>query len=104
TLVADVRVEYEHTSYQTAEEALASILQDTDLKYKFYDQRFVILYKENAEGLESLRKMSHHLDGLISEGEKTIKAAPKTEVRAVALLSNPAYISSIKPVVFSVSG
>src|SRR5690554_5241632 len=51
TLVADVRVEYEYTSYQNAEEAISAILRGTELKYKFYDQRFVILYKENAEGL-----------------------------------------------------
>ena len=65
TLVADVKVEYEHRAYSSAEEAIASILQGTELRYKFYDQRFVILYREDAEGLESLKKMSQHLEGLI---------------------------------------
>src|SRR5690606_7839449 len=57
TLVADVQVEYTHQSYASAEDAIAAILKGTQLRYQFYDQRFVILYREDAEGLESLKKM-----------------------------------------------
>lgn len=104
TLVADVRVEYKHASYQSAEDAIATILHGTQLKYKFYDQRFVILYKEDAEGLESLRKMSHHLDGLISEGEKSFNETPKPEVKTVPLLINQNLSRTIMPITFSVEG
>src|SRR5690606_18051601 len=76
TLVSDVTVEYLHKTYRSAEAAIANILEDTNLKYKFYEQRFVILYKDDADGLESLKKMSHHLDGLIIEGEKTMVSSP----------------------------
>lgn len=72
TLVSDVTVDYEENTYSTAEEAISHILRGTNLKYKFYDQRFVILYQEDEEGLESLKKMSHHLDGLIHERENTV--------------------------------
>src|SRR5690625_744737 len=60
TLVSDVEVEYENMTHSSAEEAISYILKGTNLKYKFYDRRFVILYREDAEGLESLRQMSRH--------------------------------------------
>ncbi len=104
TLVADVKVEYEHAAYGSAEEAIANILEDTDLKYKFYDQRFVILYKEDAEGLESLKQMSRHLEGLINEGEKTVVSAPKRTIRSVPKLSTRSLSRTIAPIAFSVEG
>ncbi len=104
TLVADLHVEYEQAAYESAEEAIAKILENTDLKYKFYDQRFVILYKKDAEGLESLKKMSRHLDGLISEGEKTAAAAPIRKVRTVPRLTSSLMLKTIKPIAFAVEG
>ena len=70
TLVAKVEVQYEQALYSSAEDAIARILNGTGIKYQFYDRRFVILYKDDASGLESLRQMSKHLNGLISQGEK----------------------------------
>src|SRR5690625_293457 len=104
TLVSDVEVEYEDRSYSSAEEAISYILKGTNLKYKFYDHRFVILYKEDDEGLESLRQMSRHLDGLISEGERTMTAAPKREIRAVPRLSSRFISKEIQRVAFTVEG
>src|SRR5690606_31062954 len=100
TLVADVKVEYEYAAYGSVEDAIANILEDTNLKYKFYDQRFVILYKADAEGLESLRKMSRHLDGLISEGEKTMVSVPKRKLRTVPKLSTKALSKAIDLIAF----
>src|SRR5690625_1915258 len=104
TLVSDVEVEYEDRSYSSAEEAISYILKGTNLKYKFYDHRFVILYKEDAEGLESLKQMSRHLDGLISEGEKTITSAPKREIRAIPTLSSKFLSREIQRIAFTVEG
>ncbi|WP_236980363.1 SusC/RagA family TonB-linked outer membrane protein [Membranihabitans maritimus] len=70
TLVSNIKVHYEKRNYSSAEEAISRILEGTKLTYKFYDHRFVIIYKNNEEGLESLKKMAKHLDGLISDGEK----------------------------------
>src|SRR5690625_1615607 len=104
TLVSDVEVEYEDRSYSSAEEAISYILKGTNLKYKFYDRRFVILYREDAEGLESLKQMSRHLDGLISEGERTITSTPKREIRAVPRLSSQLLSREIRRVAFTVEG
>src|SRR5690625_4130914 len=104
TLVSDVEVEYEDRSYSSAEEAISYILKGTNLKYKFYDHRFVILYKEDAEGLESLKQMSRHLDGLISEGERTMTAAPKREIRAIPTLSSKFLSREIQRIAFTVEG
>src|SRR5690625_2478266 len=104
TLVSDVEVEYEDRSYSSAEEAISYILKGTNLKYKFYDRRFVILYREDAEGLESLRQMSRHLDGLISEGERTITSAPKREIKAIPRLSSKLFSREIQRIAFTVEG
>lgn len=73
TLVSNIKVHYNKEGHHSAEEAIARILKGTELTYKFYDQRFVIIYKNDAEGLESLKKMAHHIDDLISDGEKARK-------------------------------
>src|SRR5690625_4863848 len=104
TLVSDVEVEYEDRSYSSAEEAISYILKGTNLKYKFYDHRFVILYKEDAEGLESLKQMSRHLEGLISEGERTMTSAPKREIRAIPTLSSKFLSREIQRIAFTVEG
>lgn len=103
-LVTDVKVEYTHESYGSAVEAISHILRGTNLKYKFYDQRFVILYTEDAEGIESLKKMSQHLEGLISEGEKTIAATPIRKNRAIPFLKNEIISRPIAPITFTVQG
>src|SRR5690606_12091284 len=104
TLVADLKVEYKHQSYASAEDAIAAILKGTQLKYQFYDQRFVILYKEDAEGLESLKKMSRHLEGLISEGEKSIEAAIPRKVDVVTRLASRSISRTIQPFAMTVEG
>lgn len=104
TLVADLRVEYEHSAFGSAEAAIANILKGTDLKYKFYDQRFVILYQENAEGIESLKQMSRHLEGLISLGEKSVANTSKREARIVPKLLSRMITKSIMPMTFSLQG
>lgn len=104
TLVSDVTVEYDDWTYTSAEEAISHILEGTDLNYKFYDQRFVILYRSDAEGIESLKKMSEHLDGLINEGEQNINSSPRTMVRAIPKLPGRIPAKSINRITFSVEG
>src|SRR5690625_2717071 len=56
-LVKDIMVEYETREDIPVEEAISGVLSGTDLKFKLYDQRFVILYQDDARGLESLKTM-----------------------------------------------
>lgn len=104
TLVSKVEVQYEQSLYSSAEDAISRILKGTGLKYQFYDRRFVILYKDDASGLESLRQMSKHLNGLISEGEKEIAATKKNDLLAISRLPTRSILKAIPPVAFSIEG
>lgn len=69
TLVKDIRVSYQKSTDKSIEEVVANVLVGTDLHFKFYDQRFVILYRKDREGLESLKQMMSHFDKIIKAGE-----------------------------------
>ena len=104
TLVSKMEVQYEQALYSSAEDAISRILKGTGLKYQFYDRRFVILYKDDANGLESLRQMSKHLNGLISEGEKKMSTTTKHNMLAVSRLPTQPILKTIPRVAFSVEG
>lgn len=103
-LVKGIRVQYEAHEDMTVKEVITEVLKRTGLKFKLYDQRFVILYKDNAEGFESLKQMSKHLDGLISEGEQSAISAPKAQTQAVARLMPRYQTRPVSRVSFSVEG
>ncbi len=104
TLVSKVEVQYEQALYNSAEDAISRILRGTGLKYQFYDRRFVILYKDDAKGLESLKQMSKHLNGLISEGEKKMDSTAKNDMLTVTRLPTQSILKTIPRVAFSVEG
>lgn len=104
TLVAKVEVQYERALYSSAEDAISRILKGTGLKYQFYDRRFVILYKDDANGLESLRQMSKHLNGLISEGEKKMSTTTKHDMLTITRLPSQSILKTIPRIAFSVEG
>jgi TonB-linked SusC/RagA family outer membrane protein len=104
TLVSKMEVQYERALYSSAEDAISRILKGTGLKYQFYDRRFVILYKDDASGLESLKQMSKHLNGLISEGEKKMFSTAKHDLQAVTRLPSQSILKTIPRVAFSVEG
>src|SRR5690606_35849285 len=60
--------------------------------------------KEDAEGLESLKKMSRHLEGLISAREKNVASAPNRGLYTVPKLTTALMPRAIAPIAFSVEG
>jgi len=81
TLVADIKVHFDEFAYEKVEDAISGVLSGTDLAYKLYDRRYVIIYEVGNDGLQSLKNMAKHLDGLISDGERSKKEANiKSEV------------------------
>ncbi|HLU92704.1 MAG TPA: STN domain-containing protein, partial [Membranihabitans sp.] len=61
-IVKDLTVHYESEKVQSLEEAVHAILEGTDLQYKLFDERFVIIYKKDLEGIRSIRKMVSHME------------------------------------------
>src|SRR5690606_17748477 len=72
TLVSDIKVNYDRRENENVEEAVSGILKGTKLNYKLFNQRYMIIYKNDEEGMKSLRKMSGYLDQLIRIEEKSI--------------------------------
>ncbi|WP_236970200.1 SusC/RagA family TonB-linked outer membrane protein [Membranihabitans marinus] len=70
TLVKDMKVHYVKKDGLTVEQAVSGVLEGTNLHFKFYDQRFVILYKNDKQGLESLKEMMKHFGDIIQKGEE----------------------------------
>lgn len=67
-LVQDIKVQYETRKDQSVEAAISGVLSGTDLKFKLYDQRFVILYQNDKKGLESLKELVKHFEHIIADG------------------------------------
>src|SRR5690625_1509208 len=55
-VVADVEVDYESGQYEKVEDALQSVFSQTHLKYEIFDQRYVAVYRQDREGVESMKK------------------------------------------------
>src|SRR5690606_993610 len=69
-IVKDLTVHYESEKVQSLEEAVHAILEGTDLEYKLFDERFVIIYKKDLGGIRSIRKMVSQMDKIAAEDEK----------------------------------
>src|SRR5690606_20674788 len=60
--------------------------------------------KEDADGLESLRMMSKHLESLIDKGEKSLIGLQRDEERTVPKLKNSIVNSKIQRIAFNIEG
>ncbi|MEX2564839.1 MAG: carboxypeptidase-like regulatory domain-containing protein, partial [Cyclobacteriaceae bacterium] len=89
-LVSNINVHYERKENKNVEEAVSNILKETNLSYKLFNQQFLVIYKNDEEGLQSLRKMSKYLEKLINDEEKAIfkqkKVTPQIKYSHPSLL------------------
>ncbi len=103
-LVEGIMVDESFREYSTVENAVEYVLQKTTLKYRIIQQQYVIIYKSDAEGMESLRQMSRHLDGLISEGEQMMEVPTRPVARTVEVLPERTARQPLAPLEYSISG
>lgn len=103
-LVEGIMVDETFRDYNTVENAVEYVLQKTSLKYRIIQEQYVIIYKSDAEGMESLRQISRHLDGLISEGEQQMEKPARAETRPVPVLPERLVKTELAPPEFSVVG
>lgn len=75
-IVENVRVEhYQPEDYATADDALRNVLKDTELKYVTLEMRYMVIYRDDAEGMKSLQKMIGVIEQII-EQNKERRAVP----------------------------
>ncbi|GAA5219443.1 TonB-dependent receptor [Membranihabitans marinus] len=69
-MVENLTVHYDANKVNTLEEAIDHILEGTNLFYKLFDKRFVIIYSKDLEGIRSMKKMMAHMQEILSQDEK----------------------------------
>src|SRR5690625_6705297 len=81
-IVADIEVDYDSGQYQKVEDALHSVFSQTHLKYEIFDRRYVAVYRQDREGVESMKKMVSHFQEVISSSENAILRSERKIGRA----------------------
>lgn len=70
-IVEGVKVEYyQPETYKNVEEALGKALENTSLKFVMLEMKYVIIYRDDAAGMESLQQMVKVLQSIIDEKKK----------------------------------
>ncbi len=62
-----IRKRYSPESYKNINEALSSVLRETNLKFQVLDMKYVILYRDDQKGMESLQRMITVLQEIIDQ-------------------------------------
>ncbi|GAA5222034.1 TonB-dependent receptor [Membranihabitans marinus] len=100
-LIDNVKVNYNEEDADNVNEAISGILKGTRIHFKIFDNRYVILYKRDPEGLQSLQKMVDHFQEILASDKKISKA----ERQVVKYLNNRDHYNLMsKKLVMNVSG
>ncbi|GAA5221321.1 TonB-dependent receptor [Membranihabitans marinus] len=75
SLVKNVKVNYEEIGQSVSEE-LSLLLAGTDLHFKIFESRFVIIYKLDKQGISSLRSMVEHFSEIIAKDDSRTNFKP----------------------------
>lgn len=100
-IVANISVEYEKGGYNSVQDALKAVFSQIDLHYQIFDNRYVAVYQDTEKGIESMKKMIAHFQGIVDENENKTrpivkKMQPLTQRSLLEVRS--------KRLVFSISG
>ncbi len=90
SLVQEITVEFESSTQNSLEEAMEQVLIGTNLRYRIHEDKFVIIYKSDREGISSLKKMAQHLDELIvqEESKNTMASRSVQKLEPISSISN----------------
>lgn len=71
-MVSDMKVKYNAEEFETVDAAISSVIGQTNLKYQIFDKRYVAVFRDTKEGVESLKKMIAHFQGIVDRKEKEV--------------------------------
>lgn len=88
-VVENIRVNhYQPEEYQNAKEALEYALHGTHLKYVTLEERYMIIYRDDQEGMESLQKMIGVMEQIIERNKSSRKIAEVRQLSRARPLDN----------------
>lgn len=67
SIATDIKVEYDSDKHQSLEEVLDFVLRNTNLGYRIFDHRFVVVFQNSDQGIETLKEMIGHVQGFVDE-------------------------------------
>ena len=104
TLVSSVKVNYESDQSRKMEDALAYVFNQTDLKFRIFDQRYVAVYRESEEGVQSLKKMINHFQDIVDKQVVTKSTRPGIQPTKTLTRTFQQKLLESKALVYSVEG
>src|SRR5690606_18231373 len=103
-IVSDIKVQYEPEQFENVDAAIASILKETNLKYQIFRQRYVVLYKNDQEGIESLKEMIQHFQMIVDDREDIVLERQKRKPSPKLVRTLPQDILVDRALSFSIGG
>src|SRR5690606_19246283 len=103
-IVSDITVRYEPKEFENVDAAIASILKETNLKYQIFSQRYVVIYKNDEEGIESLKKMIEHFQAIVDDREGIVLERQRQKPSPKLIRSLPQDVLGDKTIAFSIEG
>lgn len=108
-MASEFIVDYKENENSSAEEAITNVLSGTNLAFQIFDSQFVIIYRDDESGLESMKKMISHLQKVVMKKEsisslpkKTNKSKPVQSLKNLGAKNLKKNI--LMPFVFNVGG
>src|SRR5690606_23776600 len=103
-IVSDIKVQYEPKEFENVDAAIASILKETNLKYQIFSQRYVVIYKNDEEGIESLKEMIQHFQTIVDDREDIVLERQRLRPSPKLIRTLPQDILVDRTLAFSIEG
>ncbi len=101
SIASDIVVEYKDDQHQSLKDAMSYVLRNTNLGYRIFDQRFVVVFQNSDQGIESLKEMIGHVQGFVDERESVKKRNTRIIHPLTTLTAHEVYKNRM---VFGISG
>src|SRR5690625_2001190 len=82
-MIKGVTVDYEREEGENVRSLLSRLLAKVNMDFKIFEERFVIIYRQDQEGMKSLEEMIRHMETIVTE-RKT--KAENRKIRPVSRL------------------
>src|SRR5690606_24249268 len=103
-IVRDIKVRYEPEEFGNVDAAIASVLKETNLKYQIFSQRYVVIYKNDKEGIESLKEMIQHFQTIVDSREDIVLERQRLKPSPKLIRTLPQDVLGDRTMAFSIEG
>src|SRR5699024_6040166 len=101
-MIKGVIVDYEKEEGENVQSVLSRVLAEVNMDFQIFEERFVIIYRQDQQGLKSLEEMIRHMETIVSD-KKALAEVRK--IRSVNRLETDDWIGLYrKRLVLNVTG